>query len=219
MKTILTPFQKEILEIICQEKHITGHFWLAGGTALSEFYLQHRYSEDFYFFTEDELSLENLKIKLDKFLKKIKAKSVEYRTVQMSKIFFLRGNQKEVVKTDFNYFPFPKFGKMKNYKGLKIASLLDIAISKLDMITTRTKARDFVDFYFIQKKQPFNLDLLLKKLEEQASIKIDPLFLAGCFYKVKEVKDYPKMIKKFSKEGMVNYFLKLAADQKDKIIK
>lgn len=219
MKSILTPFQKEILDGICQEKFITDNFWLAGGTALSEFYLQHRYSEAFDFFTDNEGVLEKTRIKLVSALKKLDAKSVEYRTIQSSKIFFLKGNQKEVIKTDFNYFPFPKFGKMKNYNGLKIASLLDITISKLDAILTRNKARDFVDLYFIQKKQPLDLDFLLKKLEEQISLKIDPLFLAGRLFKAQEIKDYPKMIKSFSKEKMVEYFVNLAKNQRSKIIK
>lgn len=219
MKSILTPFQKEIFEIICQEKYITDNFWFAGGTALSEFYLQHRLSEDFDFFTDNEFSLDNLKAKLDKTIKKTGVKSVEFRTVQMSKIFFLRGSQNEKVKTDFNYFPFPKFGKMKKYKELNVSSLQDIALSKLDTITTRANARDFVDFYFIQKKQNYDLESLVHKLEKQACIKIDPLFLAGCFYKAKNVRDYPKMIKEFSKEEMIKYFEDLAAGLKDKIVK
>jgi len=219
MKSILTPFQKEILDIICQEKYITDNFWLAGGTALSEFYLQHRLSEDFDFFTDNEISLDNLKTKLDKVLKNTGAKSVEYRTIQMAKIFFLKGSQKEVVKTDFNYFPFPKFGTSKYYNGLKIASLIDIAISKIDAILNRDKARDFVDFYFIQKTKPFDLKFLIKKSEDQAGVKTDPLFLASCFLKAEKVKDYPKILVPFNKEEMVAYFIDLASQQKSKIIK
>ena len=60
MKSILTPFQKAILEGICQEKFITENFVFGGGTALSEFYLKHRYSEDFDFFTENEIPLEEI---------------------------------------------------------------------------------------------------------------------------------------------------------------
>lgn len=219
MKSILTPFQKEILEIVCQEKYITDNFWLAGGTALSEFYLQHRLSEDFDFFTDKKSNLDNLKTILEPALKKIKAKSVEYRTAQMSKIFFLNSSQKETVKTDFNYFPFPKFGKMKDYHGLKIASFFDIAISKLDAILTREKARDFVDFYFIQKQKPFTIKSLLNKLKIQYGVSFDSLFVSGCFYKAKIVKDYPKMLVPFDKEEMIGYFVDLARSQKSKIIK
>lgn len=218
-KSVLTPFQKVILDAVCKEKFITDNFWMAGGTALSEFYLQHRLSDDFDFFTDSEIDLEEIRKKLSGIIKQPEIKSVEYRTVQSSKVFFLKSGQKEVVKTDFNYFPFPKFGKMKNYKGLKIASLLDIAISKLDTILIRNKARDFVDFYFIQKKHPFELDFLLKRLEKQISIGVDRLMLASSFSKVESLKDYPKILKKFSKKEMVSFFLDLAKKQKDKIVK
>jgi len=219
MKSILTPFQKAILEGICQEKFITENFVFGGGTALSEFYLKHRYSEDFDFFTENEIPLEEIRIRLDKLCQKLGIKSVEYREIQSSKIFFLKSGPKEVVKTDFNYFPFPHFGQAKIYKKLRISSLLDIAISKLDTILTRSKARDFVDFYFIQKEHSFPLDFLLKKIEEKFSWKIDPLFLGSRFLKVNELKDYPRIIKSFSHTELIAYFTELAKDQRKKIVK
>ena len=179
IKSIFSPFQKSIFEAICQESFITGNFYFGGGTALSEFYLHHRYSEDFDFFTENEISFEEIRTRLDNLVGKLGVKSVEYRAVQSSKIFFLKSGQNEVVKTDFNYFPFYHFGEAKNYHGLKIISLFDIAVSKIDTILTREKARDFVDFYFIQKKSRFEIEYLLKKIEEKFKWKVDPLFLAG----------------------------------------
>lgn len=53
-KTILTPKQSQFLELISQDKQITKRFYLTGGTALSEFYLQHRLSYDIDLFTEKE---------------------------------------------------------------------------------------------------------------------------------------------------------------------
>lgn len=218
MKSILTLFQKTILDEICQEKFITDNFYMTGGTALAEFYLKHRYSDDFDFFTENEIPLENIKAKLEKIFNKLDIKSVEYRQIQSAKVFFLKSGGNEVVKTDFNFFPFTKFGEPKNYKNLKILSLLDIAVSKLDTILTRSKARDFVDFYFIQKKHPFNLDFLLQKLEEKISGKVDPLFLGSCLLKIENLHDYPKMIKKFSPEEMIAYFINLAGGLKKEIV-
>lgn len=219
MKSILTPFQKLIFEAICKEKFITENFWLGGGTALSEFYLKHRYSEDLDFFTDKEVPLEEIRSKMDKILRGLEIKSVEFRTIQSSRVFFLKSGQKEVVKTDFNLMSFQKFGKMKTCKNLRIESLIDITLSKLDTILTRNKARDFVDFYFIQKENSFGLDNLLEKLEERDSWKIDPLYLASCFLKIENLKDYPKMIKELSKEEMIAFFLDLARQQKSRIVK
>lgn len=46
-KTILTPFQTKLLNILATDSYITKRFYFTGGTVLSEFYLQHRLSEDF----------------------------------------------------------------------------------------------------------------------------------------------------------------------------
>jgi len=115
MKSILSPFQKIILDELCKEKFITKNFRLAGGTALSEFYLKHRYSEDLDFFTDEKQAIDEVKIKLTPIFNRISIKTVEYREISSSKIFFLKKGQKETVKTDFNYFPFKRFvqGKTK----------------------------------------------------------------------------------------------------------
>ncbi|MBI5413126.1 nucleotidyl transferase AbiEii/AbiGii toxin family protein [Candidatus Peregrinibacteria bacterium] len=54
IKTILTPNQRTLLDAIGKNKAIAGAFYLGGGTALAEFYLKHRLSEDMDFFTETE---------------------------------------------------------------------------------------------------------------------------------------------------------------------
>ncbi|MBI4064910.1 nucleotidyl transferase AbiEii/AbiGii toxin family protein [Candidatus Gottesmanbacteria bacterium] len=51
-KTILTPKQLDFLELIQSEPHITKRFYFTGGTALAEYYLKHRLSEDIDLFTE-----------------------------------------------------------------------------------------------------------------------------------------------------------------------
>jgi len=49
-RTILSPNQTRLLEIIANDKEICHRFYLTGGTALAEFYLHHRLSEDLDFF-------------------------------------------------------------------------------------------------------------------------------------------------------------------------
>ncbi len=48
-KTILTPTQRQVLDILAKNSKFTS-FYLTGGTALSEYYLHHRLSEDLDFF-------------------------------------------------------------------------------------------------------------------------------------------------------------------------
>ena len=64
-KSILSQNQKDILAIISKDKLICDNFYLTGGTALAEFYLHHRLSEDLDFFSENEFYFKarNAKIK------------------------------------------------------------------------------------------------------------------------------------------------------------
>ena len=50
--TILAPFQKKVFDVFSQFSGNFSKFYLTGGTALSDFYLHHRYSEDIDLFTE-----------------------------------------------------------------------------------------------------------------------------------------------------------------------
>lgn len=54
MPSILSENQKRLLSLLAEEKTITDNFYLGGGTALAEFYLHHRLSEDLDFFSENE---------------------------------------------------------------------------------------------------------------------------------------------------------------------
>jgi hypothetical protein len=56
MATILTPIQSNFL---IEFFHLTQEFYLTGGTALSAFYLQHRFSEDLDLFTQDDQAFQH----------------------------------------------------------------------------------------------------------------------------------------------------------------
>ena len=51
--TVLSDFQKKALNLF-KTSVLAKNFYLAGGTALAEYYLQHRKSEDLDFFTQVE---------------------------------------------------------------------------------------------------------------------------------------------------------------------
>src|SRR3989344_5089593 len=67
-KTILTPKQLDFLEFVQKEPFLIKNFYWTGGTALSEFYLKHRLSEDIDLFIEKKEVDPKL---TDAFLKKI----------------------------------------------------------------------------------------------------------------------------------------------------
>lgn len=54
-KNILTAKQLDFLELAQAQAAITRKFYLTGGTALAQFYFQHRLSEDIDLFSEEEV--------------------------------------------------------------------------------------------------------------------------------------------------------------------
>lgn len=214
---ILSKNQIRFLEKFGAEKTLSQNFYLTGGTPLSAFYLKHRYSEDLDFFSEREIDI----LAIDVFLKKYKAElvisKIDYEQSFNRNLFFLHF-QNEILKTEFTFFPFPRIEQdIQNY-GIGIDSLLDIAVNKLFTIYQRTKARDFIDLFFIcQEKKHFVADLI-QKAKIKFDWHIDPLQLGVQFIKAGEAEDWPKMIKPLDKKDLVEFFENEAKKLKNQIL-
>lgn len=217
-KTILNPFQKRTLEIF-KKTPLTNKFYLSGGTALAEFYLQHRFSEDLDFFTSQELDLEELKKFANLIAKESKIQEVEFQHGFGLYTFFLK--QKEIAhKIDFGQYPFEPIEKLNDFDGLKVESLFDIAVNKTHTIAFRPRLRDFIDLYFIFERKPdWSFDYLFQKSFEKFEMRVDALQLGENLIQVKTLADMPKMIKKVDLKKVQNFFLEKAARLKSEIIK
>jgi predicted nucleotidyltransferase component of viral defense system len=205
---ILTLEQKKFLELASKEKYIYEEFYLSGGTALSAFYLFHRYSEDLDFFIEkEEVNLELIKRFIGKVDKELKLLKVDYRGVFGIHNFFLYLPSNEVLKVDFSYYPFGRIGKGLKYSGITIDSLYDIAVNKVHTISMQPRARDFIDIFFIVKEKKYTLRDLLKQAKIKFDWHIDPIQLGIQLLKAKEVKDYPRMLEKIEPKEWQDFFV------------
>lgn len=208
-RTILTSLQQQILTLLAKDKPFSKYFYLSGGTALSEYYLHHRISEDLDFFSEKEID----KIWLNSLAKQIK-QSAGFGKLDIEEsfnrnlVFFT--THKATVKTEFTYYPFTRIEKSTTKNGIKIDSLIDIAVNKFFTIYQKPTARHFIDLYFILKTKKY----LWEQLEKFARIKfdavIDPIQLGSQLIKVETVKDAPKMIIKISNDEWQSYFMRQA---------
>lgn len=207
-KSILNDFQKKVLAIFCKTV-LAKKYYLAGGTALSEFYLHHRKSEDLDFFTEEELDVTELERFVDLIRKKLSLEKVEFQHgFGLYTYFFYPKNKSVKHKLDFGQYPFPLIEKPKQLAGLQIEALYDIAVDKAHTISVRPRLRDFVDLYFIlQEKKEWNLIDLLQKAFEKFGIKVDPLQLGESLFSVKKLEDMPVMLKSFDRQAMESFFL------------
>src|SRR3989344_3253962 len=209
--SILSENQKKILDFISKDKFITEHFYLSGGTALAEFYLEHRFSEDLDFFSEEEFDPQAISVFFQKIKNKAGIKSVKYEQSFNRNLFFLEMLDGDYIKTEFTYYPFPRIENGKHLNTLKIDSLIDIAVNKVFTIYQNPRSRDFIDLYFILKE---NTDWNIKGLVKNAKIKfdhhIDLIQLVGQFMKVETLKDYPRMIKKVEDKEWQHFFIEEA---------
>ncbi len=205
---ILTLQQKRFLELASEEKYVREEFYLSGGTALSAFYMFHRYSEDLDFFIEkEEVNLELIKRFIGKAEKKLNLLKVDYRGVFGIHNFFLYLPSNEILKVDFSYYPFPRIEKGLKYSCIAVDSLYDIAVNKVHTISMQPRARDFIDIFFIIKEKKYTMQDLLKQARIKFDWHIDPLQLGIQLLKAKEVKDYPRMIKKIAPKEWQDFFI------------
>lgn len=219
-KNILTKNQKNILNIISKDKTLCDNFYLTGGTALAEFYLQHRLSDDLDFFSEKEFDPQSISVFFKKIKKEAKIEKVEFQQSFNRNLFFLDLTDSDKIKTEFTYFPFARIDKKEKINNLYLDSLLDIAVNKVFTIYQKSRSRDFIDLYFIlQKDKNLSLNDLVKKAQIKFGHYIDPIQLGTQYIKVKELKDFPKMLVDIEENIWQDFFILEARKLSDKIIK
>lgn len=219
MESILSKNQQNILGIISKDKLICDNFYLTGGTALSEFYLHHRLSEDLDFFSEKEFEAQSISVFFEKIKKEAKIKKVEYQQSFNRNLFFLELKGKDRIKMEFTYFPFERIEKKEKIGDLYIDSLLDIAVNKVFTIYQKPRSRDFIDLYFIlQKDKKLSLDDLIKKAQIKFGNYIDPIQLGSQYMRARELKDFPEMLVDIKENIWQNFFICEAKKLSQKVI-
>lgn len=123
------------------------------------------------------------------------------------KHFYLSGG---TAPSEFTYYPFTRIEKPTTRNGIKIDTLIDIAVNKFFTIYQKPTARHFIDLHFILKTKKY----LWEQLEKFARIKfdtvIDPIQLGSQLIKAETVKDLPKTIIKIESDEWQRYFMRQA---------
>ncbi len=205
--SILTKNQKIILEGFKKDARLSSLFYFTGGTALSEYYLKHRESVDLDFFSKDAFDPQILLETVSSWSKKYNftVKPIFKDPVYM---FFLDYEDGDSLKIDFSKYPYQQIEEPKNFGGLKVDSLYDIAANKLLTVNQRTEVKDFVDLYYLMKE--FNFWQLKDGVIAKFNMEMDPYLAAVDFMKVEGFQTMPKMFRKLSLTTLKNFFRKQA---------
>lgn len=218
LDTILTAHQQTVLIDIASEDYFTKKFYFTGGTALAEFYLRHRFSEDLDFFSEQE------EINIGAVTKYIEArksewqfKKVDTRNVYGLWTFFLKFSDGSDLKIDFNYYPFPRIEKGKTFHKMAIDSMYDIAVNKVHTIAMKPRARDFIDIFFLVKENGYSFKDLLMQAKAKFDWDITAIQLGSRLLQASEAADYPRMLKPIDHNEWKQFFVEEARKLKDEI--
>lgn len=153
---------------------IIHSFYLAGGTAVN-ILLKHRDSLDLDFFSQPPLKAEKV---LDALKKRfhVRVDALEQGTLKVVLDGF---------PVSFFEYPYPLI-ESTEFRGLKIASLLDVALMKLIAIMQRGEQKDFIDLHAIINKGKIPLKTILDSLPlkfKGADIQMGQVLKALVFFK------------------------------------
>jgi len=205
---ILTKEQQIILDEVKKEPFF-DQFYFTGGTALSAFYLSHRYSEDLDFFTEKQVDGTELLIIIEKWSKKHNFTfTSEFHEVVY--IFMLTFKNKEILKVDFGHYPYKCIKKREIINGIKIDSLTDIAVNKLLTVTQRTTIKDFVDLYFLL--QTFTLWDLIEGIRIKFRMEVEPFVISSDLLKIEDFDYLPRMVEPLNLKELKSFFREKAKE-------
>lgn len=203
--------------MVTKESYIRNRFYLTGGTALSGFYYNHRESLDIDLFTPHEFDMTEITRFLFGFQKRLGWKSIEKARGLGTNNFILHFAEKDSLRIDFFYYTFQPLKKREIWRGLEIDSLEDIATNKLDSILSRKKMRDYVDLFFLMKREKYTMEKLRKNVRKKFDWKIEPLVLVRNLLCANELSDLPQMKAPFKVKEMVDFFENEARKLKPRI--
>lgn len=162
---IINKAQQEILKVFGGISD-SEYFYLTGGTALSYFYLKHRRSNDLDFFTANEELILPVSFQLEEVLKNKEMMNIQRQRGIHSFVELLAKTGEETTIIHLGYdaaFRLEQLREVPEYQGLKVDSLIDIAVNKLLALFGRASLRDFIDVYFLVKQAKFSPEDLMNK--------------------------------------------------------
>lgn len=209
---ILTKDQQIILDVVKNNEFFRSSFYFTGGTALSAFYLKHRYSDDLDFFSQERFDQQIIFTLVQDWSRKYKFSIKSSRFAEVVYIFNLLFENKISLKVDFAYYPYQQLEKSSIPKlgDFRIDSLLDIATNKLLTISQRYDVKDFVDLYFLLQK--FSVWDLIEAVKIKFKMDLEPLLLGADFLKVEDFDYLPRMIEPLTLKELKEFFREKAKE-------
>jgi len=165
----MTPFQLMVLQTLFDGSLRNRDYFFTGGTALSEFYLQHRYSDDLDIFTRVKRDMRTDYTEVKRVLEDKGLEVFSEREGDEFVRFFVRetGDLEKGLKVELCRDVGAQMSPPILVEGVIVDSFEDIAVNKVCAIFGRTEIKDFVDLFFILRDSKFSLDYLVGRAKEK----------------------------------------------------
>jgi hypothetical protein len=151
----ITPAMRQVLNTFGSSP-IGGKFYLAGGTALA-LQLGHRLSVDLDFFSPTE----DISMSAEILQKSLSAFSPQVADTAWGNLVLVANG----VRVGFYGYGYELLEPLLQIETIRLASITDIALMKMDALLARASRKDFHDLYAICQKIPLRelLDLAPRK--------------------------------------------------------
>ncbi|MBI2988263.1 MAG: nucleotidyl transferase AbiEii/AbiGii toxin family protein [Deltaproteobacteria bacterium] len=204
-KDVLSALQWEFLSFFFQG---APPFFLTGGTALSAFYLQHRYSEDLDLFTLDSDAFDRVPLYVADITTKLAVSAASLQTAPQFRRYRL-SREGESVIVDFVREVVPQISEEKNrFNGIVVDTLDDITANKICTVISRAEVKDYIDLYFLARAG-YQLESYIKQAQRKdAGVSQAMLAYLLSELRLSKVPDF--MIAAVSLEELQEYFESLA---------
>jgi hypothetical protein len=211
---VLTPGQRAFLSSFFAHANARA-FYLTGGGALAEFYLNHRRSQDIDLFTQDREAWSSVENDIRAAATQIGGVVDFVRAKEGNELHraILKIPGEVDVKIDIVREAPPHFGNIRvEPDGVMVDSLENLAVGKLLALYGRAYPRDFVDLYCLLESGQDIQQLIVRGKEKDPGL-IEPYFAEMLRLIARmEPTDFPEMRTPLDIEQMRIFFLKLADD-------
>lgn len=166
----LYELQDKVLDVVFS---VEDEFYLTGGTALSRFYQEKRYSDDLDFFTNSSNRF-NYAVKniISELLKDFEVeREIESRD-------FIRVKINNLLQVDFVNDRVPRYKEPSILNnGYKIDTIENILSNKITAVIGRDNPKDIFDIYLISKFYNIDWNEILKSAREKSVFDFDDLII------------------------------------------
>lgn len=186
MPNILTPLQNKFLDEFFTH---TQEFYLTGGTALSAYFLEHRYSEDLDLFTRQDEAFSEVESLVGLVCSRLQHEHIPVRITPTFKHIRI-GTSGNPVTLHFSREYTIQIQPTKSFGRIIVDSMEDITTNKICAALGRTELKDLIDLYFLHQSSYTIPQYFAAAQKKDGGLSPETLAYTFSLFKIEEIPDF-----------------------------